>query len=284
MSRERVLPHQRVLRGGVEVIAERIVANTDISYPEGFRSEFVRAIDDGYFPIVIANHSSHADGLIISKLTADLTLLSQRTLPEGTKFNGFLMPLAASLSEGQQGFALHEAYKGSKSVLGKNRLMDVPIVRKKDIKRYGMQERNTRYIALMLRGIRAGYGGIVLFPEGETTGGKTIHGKTNGMQKFGEDSIVSHVKLAQKVTGRKVMIIPVGITGGTQILNSDTRRPPLRSFVKILRPDMAKINVGRIIKEEDPMISKLSLPLSINAAIGAQVAKLLPPEMRGAYA
>ena len=265
-------------------LAEKIIARTTVERPASFNMLFSLAISTGYLPIIVANHASHADGMAVSKVTRHLTRIAQASSPDGN-FKGFSMPLAKSLLTGHQGWFLRMMYHLAEKPMKRNGLFALPLVREKDIDMYKMEDNTREYLASFRRRVEGNYGGIMLFPEGTTEGGKKDEeGNFKGMQPFEEKSISAHMKLLKKHSGRRVVIIPAGITGGSEIINSETKGIPLYSFLKILDLSMLRITLGEIIPDDGSEFSHLRTSDDINRFVGGRIARLLPSEMRGVYA
>ncbi|KKR17162.1 MAG: hypothetical protein UT87_C0021G0003 [Candidatus Levybacteria bacterium GW2011_GWC1_40_19] len=275
-----------IIRPGSTFVSRRIVENTKLLYPQDFLTEYVRGIDEGYAPIVVSNHASHADAAVVARLTSLLRKIANRTLPNDGQVKGFNVPLAKSLLTGHQGAYLRQAYLGTEPVIEDHGFFAVPIARPQDQDpdRYGMPGNEREYLANTRRRMQNGFIGTVLFPEGTTEGGKSkVAGKVVGMIKFQPESIPRHIRLTQKHTKKKVMIIPVGITGGRDAINPDTKKAPLRLLYRLMQPNAFGLFAGKIIREDDPDFAMLQTSEEINEYVGRRIAKLLPPEMRGVY-
>ncbi len=267
-------------------LTEKVIAYTTVNLPKGFTYEYSKNIIEGYLPIIVANHASHADGASISKLTRYLTKRAYLELhPDQQDFNGFNLPLAKSLLTGHQGWKLRRFYKYAEPAIEANGLFALPLVRDKDKEKYGLETNPKEYLRTLRNRVEDGYGGLVLFPEGTTISGqKDESGRFLGIQPFEEDSISAHIRLLKKYSRKNVMIIPGGISGGHEVINSGTKSIPFKAFTKAMRPDMFTINVGDVIKTDDPNFSALLSSEEINDFVGNKIAALLPPEMRGIYA
>jgi 1-acyl-sn-glycerol-3-phosphate acyltransferase len=199
-------------------------------------------------------------------------------------FKGFSMPLAESLLTGHQGWKLRAMYHYAEGPMERSDLLALPLVREKDSEKYGLPLDPKEYLRSLRRRVNAGYKGIVLFPEGTTEGGKSDNGTLNGMQEFDEGAITGHMGRLKKYGGRKVMLIPVGITGGSEIVDSNVKSIPLSSLAKIGDLRLVRIMIGKVIREDDPELCSVSKPAEIDQFVGKRIAQLLPPQMRGVYA
>jgi len=270
-------------------LTEKVIANTRVEFVPGFVREYQELIREGYLPIVVANHASHADGAAISKLTRFLTKRARLDIhPDENEFNGFNMPMAMSLLSGQQGWKLRRFLKYGQPALEENGVFPLPLVREKDAEKYGLKLDPRQYLKNLRSRIERGYSGIVLFPEGTTEGGKSesfgnLTGGLKGMQPFEDGSVSAHIRQLEKHSGKKAMIIPVGISGGAQVINSDIKSVPFEAFKKANKPDFFHLNVGSIIRSDSDRYQALNSANEINSFVGESIASLLPREMRGVY-
>jgi 1-acyl-sn-glycerol-3-phosphate acyltransferase len=261
--------------------SERINKNTPVNYEEGFWQEFIPALNEGYVPLVLANHESHFDGTTISKVAGELT-------HEGWLM-GFMMPLAASLDNGDQGGKMKALYRSQYPLLRRNSTVPLNITREKDKESYNEKANLIRVIRDLVEYINEGYG-IVQFPEGETTGGKIgKSGIRNGMIPFKKDAIRS-LLLAVEKAGRMPLIIPVSIDGGFRVLNPD-RKLPTRNAIRVgmgrSNPPLVNVTVGFPIKADEGEIAKLIKNknwVGVNEHVGRRIAGHLPQLQRGVYA
>lgn len=279
-----------LLRPASTLMSERILEHAKLEMPDEFLIEYVHAIDAGYVPILVANHSSHADAVTSAKLIKLLIKIANGALPADNQMQMFSFPLAASLDAGKQGPFLRQVYWGSKPVIENAGFVPNPIVRPKDQRSlekggYDMKGNLRDYLKRYKQRMKEGPNGTVLYPEGTTESGKTDeNGLPIGMIPFEEDSISGHIRFTKKFTGRKIMLIYAGITGSTSAIDPNTKKVPLRAIDSMIHPDQYKIRVGGIIREDDPEFTQLTTNEEINNFMGRKIASLLPPNMRGVYA
>lgn len=274
-------------------VSERMMQHAEIDFPQELIIEYVNSIDAGYLPILVTNHASHADAVTSAKLMNLLRKLANRTLPADQQIMGFNVPMAASLPSGLQGSYLRQVLYGSQPIIEANGFFSVPIVRGKDKKPveeggYGMADNSRDYLKTSRTRIEEGYAGFLLYPEGTTESGKTgENGKPIGMIPFEEEAILNHVRLLEKYSGKKAMIIYAGITGSTDAIDPNTKKASLNLIKKVLRPQTFRIKVGGIIRTDEPefraMLKGYNPKQVISTFVARKIALLLPPEMRGVY-
>ncbi|OGH11290.1 MAG: hypothetical protein A3B38_00495 [Candidatus Levybacteria bacterium RIFCSPLOWO2_01_FULL_36_13] len=273
----------------IRLSVEKGITGTRLEMSQNFNYFYTSAIKEGYAPLVIARHESHPDGFIIARLALDLTVKTGELDPE---FKGFLMPLAQSLEEGQQDRPIMRVYQEIKPTMRKFTLVPAPIVRKKDMREdvYAMKKDADEELR-MRNLLKEGYQGVVLFPEGTTTGGKTNEkGQVNGMVEFEENSIKKTYLFLKRNLKREVIFIPAATFGGRRILNPDNKWVSPLSLLDALvspYPTVARIVVGDPIKSDDEYIKDLLKgkdQTGINKFLGREIASLIPENERGVYA
>lgn len=285
----------------IRYAVEKGIIGTQIEQPAEFNEVYMQAIRDGLTPFIVARHESHPDGLIIARLTLDL---SAKTSAIDPNFKGFFMPLAQSLEEGQQDMPLMRIYQEIKPTLKKFGLVPAPIVREKDKKEYEMQTDKDEQ-ERMRKLLSEGFKGAMLFPEGTTTGGKTFHeeeepngeivivdnvdGQVNGMVPFELNSIKKTYLFIKRNLGTEVVFIPAATFGGRGIMNPDNKFISPLPFLQLLSPEprIGKICVGTPIRSDSPEVSELLKSRNrddINTFLALKIAALIPERQRGAYA
>lgn len=272
------------------LMAERILDNAQIEVPQNFWIDFVNGIDSGYTPMVITNHSSHADAAASSAFLKQLRYMANRALPLDQQITGFTIPLAASLPSGLQGDYLRDVYNGAIDVFRQAGFHPNLIVREKDQipkeqNGYGMKDNKREYLKTHKEQAEMGIIGTLIYPEGTTRSGQlNENGLPIGMVPFEDQSISVHMRLANKHTNKKVMIIYAAITGSEKAIDTNNRKISSKAMSAILHPDQFKIRAGGIILQDDPEFAALKTNLEINNYLGAKIASILPEQMRGVYA
>lgn len=277
--------------GVIERGIETISLTSPITYKEGFQDEYVKAIKEGYYPVIVANHTSHADGILIAPLANILTGVNNDIARTQDPFQGFMLPLSQSLDNGEQGFLKHQFYVKSRPVLSELHLYPVLTATKNDREKRGLSKNTEEFSSDLKAGIKNNYG-IAVFPEGSVTGGRrNEYGKLNGMQPFAEDGLALVILNAKRYRKSPVAFIPVGIDGGYKIFNPQTGLPS-KSAVRYglgfgNLPETAKLTVGKPIKSNaEPLDSLVKTKQweEIDKVIGKNIAQLIPDELRGIYA
>lgn len=275
---------------------ERINKLTDIKYPNRFEIEYLEAVREGCFPIIIANHDSHFSGVTLSLVAKKLTDLGNNVLYAEGRSNGFLMPTAASLATGHQDAGLKIMYEAVGPILDENHLRPVSMTRAKDVRRYGLQPNRKEYRYNMQKGIEIdGFKGIAIFPEGTVQAGrKNKQGKRFGMQPFKDGSIMENITFAKEFAS-EVVFVPVAVSGGYKVLDPDKNfPPPLKALAAGLgfgNPAIVKVNYGMPVRSSAEEVRQLILDAvnyegrrKLDAFFGHTVASMLPPQERGVYA
>lgn len=279
-----------LMGGMIERWSETIGIATEIDYRPGFTDQYVDAIKNNYFPVVIGNHDSQANAIALAKLAFILTGAANEVLPEDKRLEGFLLPLAKSLDAGKQGKWAKLAYDGTKPVLEKYHLIPVLTATKNDVNQRGINRNTSEFMHDMKRGIEEGYA-IAVLPEGTVEGGrKGPDGKRLGMQPFVDISLETCIILARRYKKQPTLFIPVGLEGGTQIHDPQTKLPHMNALLAGLGfgdARIAKIHVGLPIKSDGRELHELVKYHNwqdVNNFVGRAVADLIPEEMRGVYA
>lgn len=281
----------------IRTAVEKGIVGTSMEFPEGFSEEFYQAISERnekgkrkYAIFIVSRHQSHPDGFIIARLTLDLKAKANKVLPPEDHTKGFIMPLAQSLEEGQQDRSIMRVYHEIKPTIKTFGLVPAPIVREKDRQVYGM-EKDTESDSRMRALLAEGYNGVMLFPEGTTTGGKTNErGEVIGMVPFETNSIKRTYLFLKRNLDSESLIIPAATFGGREILNPDNKWvSPVRLLTAFASPypTIARIKVGMPIRSDVGEVAELLRGKDrdgLNDYLGHKVSELLPEAERGVYA
>ena len=285
---------ERALASGAQnfsgLLTERIIRNSYLDIPDAFIDNYKDAINEGYVPILVTNHTSHADAAVSTKLINLLIIEGNKVLADEEKMSLFSVPLAASLEMGQQGPLLRQIYLGAKPIIERYGFLPNLIVRPKDNRTpeeggYNMKSNNSQYRKRYKQRLHGTRNGTLLYPEGTTEGGKIgANGLPKGMIPFEDISIPFHLLMSEKYTGRKPIVITAGITGSHNVIDANTKSAAwTRLLSSYLDPNQFILKVGEIIKTDAPEFQALGDNGKLNEFIGKKVASLLPPEMRGVY-
>lgn len=259
--------------------ADRITKASHLTWPEGFDQSFIDSISDNYIPILYSNHQSWYDGLPVALIATKLMELSRQTQ---YNIDGFLLPIAASLEEGNQGQVLQRMYQITFEYLKRRSVEMIPVVREKDRVVHGIDRSNIAFLKQLMKGVKSGKG-IATFPEGSVQGGrKNGDGSVKGMQFFTENVLETMDSLLKKL-GKKALFIPAGISRSYDVLDPDTKKPTVEALVALYHlrsPNIVSINIGDPIKTDD--IQGFTTE-ELNRYFGKKVASLLPFEERGVF-
>lgn len=241
------------ISGPARYWAENILAGTSVEYHPDFGDKYIRAIQEGYLPVPVATHQSHFDGVTLSLVTQDLTLAANSVLDKDHKLKGFMLPLANSLATGNQGTGMRLMYASMRPIIERKNLTPVLLTRRKDVYKYNMKSNLREYMEALAQGMTDGYS-IAIFPEGSVEAGrKAPDGAIKGMQPFSEGAIRS-VLITAKIANKKVIFIPVGISGGYEVHNPNTKLPTKKALTAgfgLGNMNLVSIKVGLPIKQED---------------------------------
>lgn len=267
-----------------------ILVGTNDEYAENFGDDYLRAIEDGYSPILIGNHRSHVDGVLLSKVAKVLTMAANDKLPEGRKMQGLALIMAASLHYGYQGVMLKGLLDDAYSIIDGNDTLPFYNVRPQDYRRYKMIPDYAQERTDLVNAISNGWG-VAILPEGQTKAGKTKKetGQTYGMIPFMNGAIPA-IMTATYEAGKIPLLIPVSIAGGSEIQSANTRLPSLAAFkagIGMGDLHIADLFVSSPIRANLDLINEYFETKNhrmLNDTIGRIVASHLPEKDRGVYA
>ncbi len=276
-----------ILRHGKPLIryfAERITEASPIIYPEGFSSVIKQAALENYFFLFYSNHISHFDPMAESRVIREATFAINSVLPQEKQSKGVLMPIAISVGNGAQDALLTIMYESVWPILEQNRITPVDMSRVKDRDQYDIPLNRRGFTKEMLRNIKAGYRGIILYPEGTVQGGRSDpDGRPNGMQPFAKGSLATFTAFGEHATG-KVIYIPMGIDGSLNIIKGD-KRPPISSVIEgLLLPDpsLTIVRVGMPVRSDGDELRGLTNGEK-DEVLAGKVVQLIPPRLQGVY-
>lgn len=257
-------------------------------YTEGFDQAYQELIKQGYVPIILMNHQSHADGIPASLVTDRLTKLARKADPEHP-LQGFQLIVASSMVKGNQGGFLQAITKYLEPNFAKKNQHLIPYTRQSDVEKYGVPTNHIEVAIQLTTSMKEHYG-FGFFPEAHLTGGrhkKDGSGEINGMQPFDttEFKLPAILKIARR-QGKKVMFIPVGIHGGYRILSPNTKLPNMDAFLGLFQnppPILVQVRVGMPITQEALQQLTDETGESPNILLAKAIAKLLPEQAQGVY-
>ncbi len=250
---------------------ERTLALYEVVDKGDYRAAFSTAVDSGKLPIIVSNHQSIADGIALGNITEGMS-------------KPVRLPIAASITEGEQGELIQLLVAAYGPELRKRNLDMVSVVTERDRQVRGMSGQNKEMFNLLLKSPSEGYG-FAIFPEQTVEGGrKDDDGTIKGMQYLERDkNLVAFMKKWIK-QGFQLVILPVGIDRGNTTLDPD------KKTVEAISVDAAEMILG--YRGLVPMASiTVGAPVEIDAVESGltdhhfmrMIAPLVSEEARGAY-
>ncbi len=280
-----ILLAEHVLFGPLERHGLRnMLQGARTEYAGNFGDEYLRAIEEGYFPILVGNHRAHIDGAFLGLATKRLTSAANERLPKDKQMKAFALIYAASLHFGYQGPMLKGFSDEAYEVLDENNTVTFFHTRPQDVQRYGMKPQPIQEFKDLVQAVRDGYG-IAILAEGETKAGKTNPetGKPFGMGALMPGAIERTMAVIY-AAGKKPMIITLSIAGGSRAQNANTRLPSLESFKAGLGfgdKHLVDMYVSLCDQGDIEKLYQAKDSKGLNTLVGRQIAQHLPPEDRG---
>lgn len=279
----------KAIRKGVKyllgnLVTSRIESLIDFNpLPLGFEDSYSRLIDEGYRPIIYANHQSHSDGFALALVIENL----QRV----RSIRGFVLPVATSFVSGAQDKWLARAYSLTKEPLLARGLLTIPYTRSVDVERFG-KTKHPEEIKEWIRLAREGYSFAVL-PEASVQGGR--HSKDKGIddiygiQEIGDDNLLSFYSLLTR-GDRRAFFLPIGTHRSYRVMSPVDYRPDLSvypSLIGLSRRKIAEVKAGMPVLV-DEIAEELGSDWQRNKRgsnrfLMKKVAQLIPQQARGIY-
>lgn len=276
----------------IVALEQGIYSGIDIGFEPLAKEAIIEDIEQGYFPIIYLNHTSHYDGRPAAKAGQEILEIANSVLPPEKRYRGFAMPIATSIGTGNQHPLIKGLFESSIArEIAKAGIKTIPYTRDKDVEMYGLHSNDLSFFRTMINLVRGGYG-IVVFPEATVEGGRT-NGKNGikGMQPFEEKTIRAMAGIALN-QGYIPTFIPVGVWGSHNVLSPDNYMPKpstlIRAVVPPLRKGVVKARVSVPIRWDDlkTHLEILRAPFdndSVNNYLGGKLASLVPEHARGVY-
>lgn len=244
----------------------------NLSFDDKNLNLFADAINCGATPIIVSNHQSLIDGIAITKVVDQI---NQRV--DQSKFNGFYLPYAVSLATGDQNPELVEYFSRIKDRCNQRNLFLIPVVRKKDCEKYGIDKKSSTYIdshksLKKILSLNIDKYGLAIFPEGTTQGGRLNQlGKFFGI--FPSDPSNAIDSLIPRFINSETdfCILPIGINGSCRLFSPDNYKLNLIN-------SKIEVNVGDLM---EPRSFKSDPRSSSNIILKNIAANLLQPEYIG---
>lgn len=274
---------QRPLRWGIRRILTPVMAvgNHVIEYRHLNKSlnELGNLVDETTLLAIIISHNSHAD--ILPGI--ELTKAVRSRFP---KIGDFYFPVAASLVRGVQGFHAQLLYEeGALPHLQKPALTPLSTVTENDMRNRHLTQ-SFYEGKQIIKAAKEKDSALLVFAEGTVESGRyDVLGNIRGIQQVNNEFLPFVFQKAKEI-GRKVVILPVGITGTNKILSAESifmtwrgvgaliqdwgfKKPPTLARVIIGHPYELNIEAGQMQE--------------INDRVMSSIAELKPIEERGYY-
>lgn len=239
-------------------------------------------LDERILLVITTSHSSHSDLLTGMRIVDEV----RSRLPQ---VGNFYIPIAASLVRGVQGLHAQLLYsEGALPLLNQRHITPLAAVTENDRTKRGLKPSN-KEARLLLTAVREDQSAILVFPEGSVESGRRdLLGNPRGMQEVRNHFLPTIVQRAYE-TGKKVVILPVGISGTPRILSAESiffTWETIGAFARdwILRYPaiLARATVGS--PYEFPYEIDINRnPQAVNETVMTSIALLMPPKLRGYY-
>ncbi|MBI3109850.1 hypothetical protein HYZ06_02300 [Candidatus Daviesbacteria bacterium] len=271
----------------------------------GFKEYFQELVAKERKPIIVGNHQSHFDGVILAWVTQRL-LTYEREVAPVEQPKGYVLTVASSVRSGHQSRFLQLAYPLAELVTSRRGLRFIDYTREVDEERYRIKKPRASQLRSFAERVRQGYR-IASLPEASVQGGRYPRNNDHrgrfaqsiknlvdiitsnrredilGMQKIRDNSLMPYYELVTGGNGngqQEGFFVPVGIHGSYRILPPYTLFPPLDTWASILRLSsrtFVDVNIGM------PITSWPQDKASANTLIMSKVAQIVPVEARGVY-
>ena len=274
-------------------------------YPEGFDVAFMELIKDpAVLPILISNHTGHADVVTAADISKHSTELANKVRPAKDPFRGYMITMAASLETANQGIFLQQCTAYGKQLLADFSLSTEAFVRVKDEEKFSIPRENSKYHkivdAIIQRSEIRTADGLIYYPEASVEGGRRYKdgpekGQIKGTQKFKFEGINRVVDGAQSNYNRKVLYIVFSSKGANDVLDpSNHNFPTPQAIDAVISPivpakSLLQAKVGKLIFHND-LVEQIRqqkgsdpTPEDIGDRLGRICAEGLPLEERGIY-
>jgi 1-acyl-sn-glycerol-3-phosphate acyltransferase len=286
-------------------LIEKVESLIKVDFPQQSLKETVTKVAEGALVAVVGNHQSHCDIVSLGMVTYIITEAINKGVATGQysrtdHFPGFIVPMAASVATGDQSRLITAFYNQMTDWLKSHHIRPVLVVREKDVKRYGLNplaKFSSLKQALNQTNTTTGLG---IFPEGSVEGGKQIPDSNQryGIIEVPNSTLLSEQVIRAKTEGKKMIIVPIGISGTYTLFDPDTMHPTLTAFKTLMHNQLwpgnplhlATVSVGEPFLSDDLPIPELDgskaspeIHRLVNYQILRRVSQLLPPEERGIF-
>lgn len=207
-------------------------------------NEFIRCINNGDVPIILANHRSLAD------IFAIYNVINSLNLDINNNLKGFYLPVAASLTTGDQNEYVTRIYSEIVKQCSLKNIFFTEVLRPKDIEKYKIdpnseQSRQYKRNLLTILSIKENNHGLILFPEGTTQAGRY---SSETKKPYGHhplegtniaDSLISKF-LDQNI---RFVVLPLIINDSEKVFSPDTYESDFTQT--------ATVKIGHVLKPLD---------------------------------
>jgi hypothetical protein len=269
---------------------EKVLLATRYEYPPNFWETVEEYASSSGF-VIVQNHTSNADILAGDLLANRITQRVNKVVPEAKKMGGFIEPFASSLPENGQG-EMSKFYLEVLPLINRLRvetdptptLNDILSGRIKTYKKFtdthNKSTRRMREAAIEERK------GIVLPAEATVQGGRInpATGEIFGMQVFTPKAIRQALRTVT-ITNENGILIPIGISAGYKVLNSETNGITLPATLVGFGASnkvIMTVHIGNPIIYKKGDIRNLDSE-DLDYDIGTKIAQMLEPHERGVY-
>lgn len=275
--------------GRIVSLEQGIYRGIDIRFEPLAREAIIEDVQQGYFPVIYLNHSSHYDGRPLAKSAERILKYINSFLLEEKKYRGFALPIATSIGTGNQHSLIKGLFESNIArEIEQAGIVTVSYARDKDREQYGDPPNLLEFMRKMKNLIKQGYA-IAFFPEATVEGGRRNgkHG-IKGMQPFGKNAISTMARLALH-EGHVPTFIPIGIWGTHNVFSPDNYMPTIPTLIRAPIPFLAKgivkVRIGVPIRWDDleTMLGTSFNEGSVSNFLAGQLASLIPERARGVY-
>lgn len=241
------------------------------------------SLEAGYKLVIISNHQTQADVAPVVKVAN----LVRNKFPDDIE--GFDFIVAKSMGDGKQGKTVELLFaEGVNPWLRNQDINPIEVVSRNDVEVRNMQ-RSTDAIRLIFESLKKDRTSLIVFPEGNTTGGKRNDaGELNGVGEMdpGLSSLISRIV----DRSMPVVFLPVGLDGSYELFD-----PNSKSFTKhgmnlmithgifaLDRTDLS-VRVGTIGVGKPFLASEIAGSEDPGREIMRRIAQLVPEEARGIF-
>lgn len=242
-------------------------------------------LDENALLAIVTNHTSHSDVLVGIKLV-------RAVRSKFPRLGNSYIPVAASLVLGVQGLMPQLFYsEGTVPLFEETKLKPLSVVTENDQKKRNLVPTGID-LRRVIRAAQETDNVFLDFAEGSVESGRRdVFGNIKGMQKVTNKFLPIVFQTAHD-RGKKVIVLPVGISDTNRLISADTIFLTGRAIVGFIQdwvfkrpPILARVNVGKPF-EYSPNASGQSLTdtaQDVNDIVMASIASLKPLKERGHY-